>query len=105
MISSKIFLKFSYYSSFKFFYNYLILKGLNEIRGYAYDLDDGLKLFEMNSHSKRVCVIISVNKEFGIMKGVAKTTLMVHLSRLEDPRTGQTLGINLLRSFLLRYAR
>ncbi len=23
------------------------------------------------------------------MKGVAKTTLMVHLSRLEDPRTGQ----------------
>jgi len=23
------------------------------------------------------------------MKGVAKTTLMVHLSRLEDPRTGK----------------
>ena len=59
------------------------------IRGYAYDLDGGSELFGMNSHSRRVCVIISANKEFVIMKAVAKTTLMVHLSRLEDPRTGQ----------------
>ena len=58
-------------------------------RGYAYDLDGGSKPLKMNSHSRRVCVIISANKEFVIMKGVAKTTLMVHLSRLEDPRTGK----------------
>jgi len=43
----------------------------------------------MNLHSRRVCVTIFANREFVIMKGVAKTTLMVHLSRLEDPRTGQ----------------
>jgi len=34
-------------------------------------------------------VIISTNKQFVIMKDVAKTTLMVHLSRLEDPRTSK----------------
>ena len=58
-------------------------------RGYAYDLDGGSKPLKMNSHSRRVCVIISANKEFVIMKGVAKTILMVHLFILEYPRTGQ----------------
>ena len=69
------------------------LKIERAFRGYAYDLDGGSKPFKMNSHSRRVCVIISANKEFVIMKGVAKTTLMVHLSRLEDPRTAHGTGL------------
>ena len=75
------------------------------IRGYAYDLDGGSELFGMNSHSRRVCVIISANKEFVIMKAVAKTTLMVHLSRLEDPRTGQNTRHKFIEVLLSLYAR
>jgi hypothetical protein len=73
-------------------------------RGYAYDLNPGSELFEMNSRSRRVCV--DDFREPGVRHHERPSKNNINdLFIQEDPRTGQTLVINLLRSFLSRYAR
>ena len=73
-----------------------------QCRGYAYDLGDGSKLFEMNSPNRRVCVIISWNtamveqelfyKTVGVVNPGADEDVVTYLKWEHEVRGGRCNG-------------